>query len=60
MFKLSSLTLATVGSVIGCICLVAGVAIQFGFPYALILVGVLIVAGSVLFVDVGKDDEVRK
>ncbi|MEU8055704.1 hypothetical protein [Microbispora bryophytorum] len=60
MFKLSALTLASLGVIVGCVALVIGVAFQFGIPAALILGGILVLAVSLLFVDVDTDSEVRK
>ncbi|SET43190.1 hypothetical protein SAMN05421811_1034 [Nonomuraea wenchangensis] len=56
MPKFSGLSLSRAGAVLGSVLLVLGVALSFGFAYSLILLGALILTGSLLFIDTEPDE----
>ncbi|GIH27623.1 hypothetical protein Aph01nite_59330 [Acrocarpospora phusangensis] len=55
MPKFSGLFLSWAGVVIGSILLILGITFAFGFAYSLILSGVFLLTGSLLFVDTDEE-----
>ncbi|HEX4816692.1 MAG TPA: hypothetical protein VFV66_28455 [Nonomuraea sp.] len=54
---MKKLTRAWLGYVAGCVCIVAGVWVQFGTGYALIVAGAVLTASYLLLSDVDDDPD---